>query len=179
MLGGELEVDESWVSRQFRNCRTVCSLIRGRTSQGVRSCLLNLPQYSSSSPQPTWQRYSSTVIRPLFKVFSDTPSPLLSLTSMPQNPPRLSPHPRLSRSFPCTLSGCKGRFSRRRDVRRHENTVHGAEKKHCGYNGCKFRGTVRLDVLRKHLRNHHSSSSLTGELLRQMSAKLASAESTD
>jgi len=144
-----------------------------------RSCLLNLPQYSSSSPQPTWQRYSSTVIRPLFKVFSDTPSPLLSLTSMPQNPPRLSPHPRLSRSFPCTLSGCKGRFSRRRDVRRHENTVHGAEKKHCGYNGCKFRGTVRLDVLRKHLRNHHSSSSLTGELLRQMSAKLASAESTD
>ena len=102
-----------------------------------------------------------------------------SLTSMPQNPPRLSPHPRSSRSFPCTLSACKGRFSRRRDVRRHENTVHGAEKKHCGYNGCKFRGTVRLDVLRKHLRNHHSSSFLTGELLRQMSAKLASAESTD
>lgn len=55
----------------------------------------------------------------------------------------------------CRYRKCPASFSRKADARRHERQVHQRAKIFCKFSGCRFRGTVRAEVMRKHLKSKH------------------------
>ena len=55
----------------------------------------------------------------------------------------------------CRYRKCKASFSRKTDARRHERQVHQSAKIFCKFAGCRFRGTVRAEVMRRHLKSKH------------------------
>ncbi|KAE9367905.1 hypothetical protein N431DRAFT_74289 [Stipitochalara longipes BDJ] len=62
-----------------------------------------------------------------------------------------NPPPRIA----CSYRKCKASFSRKTDAHRHEKQVHQPAKIFCKFAGCRFRGTVRAEVMRRHLRSKH------------------------
>lgn len=55
----------------------------------------------------------------------------------------------------CRYRKCPASFSRKTDARRHETQVHQPAKIFCKFSGCRFRGTVRAEVMRRHLKSKH------------------------
>jgi ribosomal protein L35 len=55
----------------------------------------------------------------------------------------------------CRYRRCKASFGRKTDARRHERQVHQSAKIFCKFAGCRFRGTVRAEVMRRHLKSKH------------------------
>ena len=57
--------------------------------------------------------------------------------------------------IPCRHRKCLASFGRKTDARRHERQVHQPAKIFCKFSGCRFRGTVRAEVMRRHLKSKH------------------------
>lgn len=55
----------------------------------------------------------------------------------------------------CRYRKCPASFTRKTDARRHERQVHQPAKIFCKFSGCRFRGTVRAEVMRRHLKSKH------------------------
>jgi len=55
----------------------------------------------------------------------------------------------------CRYRKCEASFSRKTDAHRHERQIHQPAKIFCKFAGCRFRGTVRAEVMRKHLKSKH------------------------
>ncbi|KAF8857324.1 hypothetical protein BDZ45DRAFT_744551 [Acephala macrosclerotiorum] len=60
--------------------------------------------------------------------------------------------------YPCRYPSCRSTFGRRCDAKRHEKEIHHSPHKiFCPFTGCSFRGAKRANVLREHIRIHHTS----------------------
>ena len=55
----------------------------------------------------------------------------------------------------CRYPKCNATFTRKTDGIRHEQQIHEPTKLYCKISGCRFRGTVRQEVMRKHLKTKH------------------------
>jgi hypothetical protein len=135
------EVDEAaWAPK-----RTTGRVTRSKPGKGSQSNVLPITTGPVSSRKFSWS-------------ISDT----VADTSRQKKGPK-NPNPTVDRSFMCGT--CPKAFGRREHLKRHERTVHAAEKQHiceiCG------RSYSRSDNLRQHMRVH------SGDIGQEMAAGLA------
>lgn len=73
------------------------------------------------------------------------------------------------RPFSCGVAGCTASFAFNKDLRRHEEDVHGSTRFYCCYPGCSYKlardGTSRRENLERHVRNQHKVQGSTAEFI--------------
>lgn len=114
-------------------------------SQGpyVQQPATNPREYSQPYAYPQNAHNPSPSYRP---ATSATPSPPAPATWTPPHPPVTQPE-----TFRCDHEGCSESFSRRHDMRRHADSVHGTTRFYCEKCG---KGFTRADSRQRHLKDN-------------------------